>query len=297
MIIIEDQTEPAEHHDIGVGLDTDTRQQLIVGLAGHREDGDLLTLDQGIEHVDHRHIGTDHLRREVAAHRVDRRAADVQLRVSRQVRARIQRLAVAAKNPAQDIGRIGHPHRVTEETDRRAGRQPLGSGKDLQRRDLAIQLDHPRQGAKTGRVLDQAEIIERYQLFVARADVRDLHLHDVANDLEDPGIVHQALCHEQQLLPLRLAGDTASPWADIWLPEIPSILSYPGMLGVFEPGCALSIGLSSAIDSASAAAPTTSGRSYRQVAVATAPVARTTAPRPLARPGSRMWANPKRTRY
>ncbi len=97
MIVVEHQAHAAEHDDIRVRLRADPRQQLVVGLAGDGEDRDLLALDQAVEQVDHRHVGADHLRREDAAHRVHRRAADRDGRILRQVGAAVDRIPGAAE--------------------------------------------------------------------------------------------------------------------------------------------------------------------------------------------------------
>jgi len=90
-------------NDVSVGLYRDARQQLIKGFASDREDRNLLTFDQAVEYVNHRHVGADHLGRNEARHRIDRWPADVHLVFARQAGALIHRLAVATEHAAEDV--------------------------------------------------------------------------------------------------------------------------------------------------------------------------------------------------
>jgi hypothetical protein len=72
VVIVENQPQPTEYHDIRISLEADTGKKLIVRLAGDRENGDLLTFDEAVEKVDHRHLGLDHLLRHHPHHRVHR---------------------------------------------------------------------------------------------------------------------------------------------------------------------------------------------------------------------------------
>jgi len=60
MVVIEDQPHAAKHHNVGIRMGTDLRQQPVVGLPGYREDGNFLALHQTVEHIDHGHISADH---------------------------------------------------------------------------------------------------------------------------------------------------------------------------------------------------------------------------------------------
>ena len=60
-IVIILQTHTAEHDDVDLSLHGDTRQQLVIGLAGNGEDRQLLALHERIEHVDHGDPRADHV--------------------------------------------------------------------------------------------------------------------------------------------------------------------------------------------------------------------------------------------
>jgi hypothetical protein len=70
-IVVIFKPHAADDNDINFGLQGDARQQLIVRFAGDGEDRYLLRFDEGIEHVNHRNPGTDHLSRNDSFCRID----------------------------------------------------------------------------------------------------------------------------------------------------------------------------------------------------------------------------------
>ncbi len=81
IVIIKNQPESAENHNVGVGLKTDTRQQFVIGLAGHREDRNLLAFNQTVEQINHGNFGLDHFLGYHPHHRVDGRTSDIDFRI------------------------------------------------------------------------------------------------------------------------------------------------------------------------------------------------------------------------
>ena len=73
-VVVVLEAHAAEDDDVDLGLQGDAGQQRVVRLARDREDRQLLRLDQRVEHVDHRDAGADHVARDDALGRVDRRA-------------------------------------------------------------------------------------------------------------------------------------------------------------------------------------------------------------------------------
>src|SRR5262249_53846287 len=165
------------------GLDGDARQQLIVGFARHREDGDLLAFDQAVEDVDHGHVSVDHFRWDGARHRIDGGPADVDLAIARQVGTPIDRLAVTAEHAAEDVRGVGYLGRVPEETHRGLRGKPFAAAKDLQRHVLSFELDHLCQGLFAIADLDDGH--------VAQANVAGAHLQNVADNGCGAGITEQ----------------------------------------------------------------------------------------------------------
>ncbi len=131
VVIVEDQAQAAENDDVGVRLDTDACEELVVRLAGDREDRDLLALGEGVEDVDHRHIRADHLRGQHTPCRIDRRAAGGHLGLGGELRPSVEQVAIAAEDPAEDVGRVGGAHGMPEKLHRRRRRNTLGTGEDL----------------------------------------------------------------------------------------------------------------------------------------------------------------------
>jgi hypothetical protein len=195
VIVVEDETEPAEHDDVGIGLDADTGQKGVVGLAGHREDRNLLAFHERVEDIDHGHVGAHHLGGEQPPSRVCRGTVDLDLGVFGKPRTRIEGRAVAAKDPPEDVRRIGHPHRMTQKAHGCLGRETLGPRKDLKRNQLALDPDHTRHRLEAAGILDHRQITEGNALRLIRYGRRNQDLEQIADDLDDLGITGERMGH------------------------------------------------------------------------------------------------------
>ena len=96
------QTHTAEHDDINLCLQCDTRKQLVVRLSGDGEDRELLALYESVEHIDHRNTGTDHVLRNYSLRRVEGWSADID-HVFGQGRTIVSRYAGTVKDTAEQM--------------------------------------------------------------------------------------------------------------------------------------------------------------------------------------------------
>ena len=142
-VIVIFQAHAAEDDDIDLCLHGDSRQELVVRLTGDGEDRQLLALDQGVEHVDHRNTGTNHVLGKNTLRRVERRSADGN-HVFCKSRTVVSRNTCAVKNTAEQIFRKRDHHGSAEETDRIRCADALGAGKDLKGDLVLVQLDYAR---------------------------------------------------------------------------------------------------------------------------------------------------------
>ena len=134
------EAHAAQDDDVNLGLHGDPGQQLVVGLAGHREDGQLLALHQGVEEVDHGDAGADHVLGHNAAGGVHRRAADGD-HVLGEGRAVVPGDAGAVKDPPQEVLAEGHHHGSSQKPHGVGGADALGAGEDLEGNLVVIELD------------------------------------------------------------------------------------------------------------------------------------------------------------
>ena len=116
MVIIKNQPESAENHNVGIGLKTDTRQQLVIGLAGHREDRDLLAFNQTVKKIDHGNFGLDHFSGHYPHHGIDGGACNLYFGIRGQIGTVIKRFPGPPKNSSQNVIRVGHILRMAEKT-------------------------------------------------------------------------------------------------------------------------------------------------------------------------------------
>ena len=188
MIVVEDQPQAAEDDHLGIGLDPDPRQQLVVRLAGDREDRNLLALHQAVEDVDHRDLGLDHVLGHDPQRRIHRRTPDLDAAIVPQPRPAVDGCAHAVENPAEDVGRERDLHRAAQKVDLGLGRQTLAAGEDLQRDLFLLDLDDLSQRAVAVAVLHDRQITQ--------ADVRGANREDVPDDGEHAREAKQAGDHE-----------------------------------------------------------------------------------------------------
>ena len=181
MVVVKDQAQAAKDDNVGVGLDADPREQLIERFAGDRKDRDLLAFHQAIEHVDHRHAGLDHVVRQIARDRIDRRTTDVDAGIVEQLRAAVDRFRRPVEHTPQDVRGIGNAKRMTQETDAGLRRQPFAAGEHLQRDGIILQFDDLGQRRRSVPVLDHGQITE--------ANVTRPNAENVSDDAEHFGVV------------------------------------------------------------------------------------------------------------
>ena len=129
-IVVVFQSHAAQHDHVHLRLHGDAGQQLVIGLAGHGEDRQLLALHQRVEHVDHGDAGADHLVGYDTLGRVHGGAADGD-HVLRQGRAVVTGHTRAVEDAAQQVVGEGHHHRAAQKTDRIRGADALGSAEHL----------------------------------------------------------------------------------------------------------------------------------------------------------------------
>ena len=189
-VVVVFQTHAAEDDDVDLRLHGDAGEQLVVGLAGDGEDGQLLALDERVEHVDHRDAGADHALGHDALGGVDGGTADGD-HIFGQRGAVVARHARAVEHaPEQVVGKRDH-HGPPEEAHGVGRADALRAGKDLQGDEVAAELDDARVA-----LADEGK--------VAAAHARGAHGHDVADDGFDLGI---NLLHSETLLnPLPCSG-------------------------------------------------------------------------------------------
>ena len=150
-VVVVLQAHTAQDDHIDLGLEGDAGEELIIGLAGAGEDGELLALDEGVEDIDHRDAGAHHVTRNDTLGGVDRRRADVG-GVHRQLGAVVTRLGRAGEDAAEELIAEGHLHRVAQEAHLRIGRHAAGAGEDLKGDLVAGEFDDLRQGRADARV-------------------------------------------------------------------------------------------------------------------------------------------------
>jgi hypothetical protein len=84
---------------------------------------------------------------------------------------------------------------MTEKADRCPRGEALGPGKDLQRHQLALELDHARHGFESAGVLDHCQVAEGNALRLIRYGRRNQDLEQIADDLDDLGITGERMGH------------------------------------------------------------------------------------------------------
>jgi len=110
------EANAAQDDDVRIGAHPDARQQVVVGLAGRREYGKLLALDERVEDIDHGHARFDEIARDDTLHRVDGGAADIDPREGGQRRTPIDGFARTVEDPPQDRVSEDRLHRMSEKT-------------------------------------------------------------------------------------------------------------------------------------------------------------------------------------
>jgi hypothetical protein len=106
------------------------------------ENRNLLAFDEAVEHVDHRHVGADHPRRQGPPRGVRRGTCNLDLWFLFERRSAVYDPSVAGKNPPQNVGREGDARRVAEKAHDRPAGQALRASEHLQRGLAGFQLDH-----------------------------------------------------------------------------------------------------------------------------------------------------------
>ena len=198
----------AEDDHVDLGLQRNPCQKLVVRFAGDRKDRQLLRFDQGVEHIDHRDVGPDHVPRNHPLRRIHRRPADLD-HVGIHRRTTVTRRPAAGENPPQQRLRTRHLHRTTEETHLVAGADPAASREHLQRHLAVGEPDHlrKRDSPRTG----------HFRKFIV-GDVVGLHRDDVAGDMDDLVINFTHLPHSVPQFSLRsrppASGTPRNPSAD-----------------------------------------------------------------------------------
>ena len=129
-IVVVLQAHAAQHDHVHLRLHGDAGQQLVIGLAGHGEDRQLLTLHQRVEHVDHGDAGADHLVGHDTPGRVHGRPADGD-HVLRQGRAVVPGHARAVEDAAQQVIGEGHHHGPSQKPHRVGGAHALRAAEYL----------------------------------------------------------------------------------------------------------------------------------------------------------------------
>ena len=185
MEVVEDEAHPTEDDDIRICLEADPGEELVVGLAGNREDRDLLAFDERVEDVDHRHVGADHLVGHDPQRRVDRWRADVDLAVGLERWLPVDRASGAVEYPTENVFRKRGLLGVSEEADLGVCGKALSSGENLEAGNVAFDLDDPR-----GR---GGAIIAFHDGQFAECDVGRPDLDHVSDDFQQPGVADQLL--------------------------------------------------------------------------------------------------------
>ena len=139
-IVVVLQAHAAQDDHVHLGLHGDAGEQLVIRLAGHGEDGQLLAFHQGVEHVDHGDTGADQLVGHDTLGRVHGGAADGD-HILRQSGAVVPGDTGAVEDAAQQVVGEGHHHGAAQETDRVRGADALGAAEHLQRHQVLVQLD------------------------------------------------------------------------------------------------------------------------------------------------------------
>ena len=139
-IVVVLQAHAAQDDHVHLGLHGAAGEQLVIRLAGHGEDGQLLAFHQGVEHVDHGDTGADQLVGHDTLGRVHGGAADGD-HVLRQGGAVVPGDPGAVEDAAQQVVGEGHHHGAAQETDRVRGADALGAAEHLQRHQVLVQLD------------------------------------------------------------------------------------------------------------------------------------------------------------
>ena len=140
------EAHAADDDDVGVGLEGDAREELVVGLAGLGEDRQLLRDDERVKEVDHRDVRAHHPVGHDALRRVYRGLPD-RRGVVADGGAAVARHARAGEGAAEEVVRERHLHRLAEEPDARGGVDAPGAGEDLQRHVRPVELDDLREGS------------------------------------------------------------------------------------------------------------------------------------------------------
>ena len=131
------KTHAAQHDHIGLGLQGDSGKELVIGLTGNGEDGELLGNHQRVEHIDHGNVGAQHAVCQNSLGGVDGGAADG-FHIFGQRGAAISRLAGAVEDSSQQILAEGNAHLVAQEADFVTGRNALAAGENLKRNQAAV---------------------------------------------------------------------------------------------------------------------------------------------------------------
>ena len=129
-IIVVFEPHAAQNDDVHFRLHGDARKQFVVRFARDGKDGELLTFDKGIEHIDHRNARTYHLFGDNSARRIDRRPADGD-HVFRECGAVVLGNARTRKDAAEQVIGIGDHHGFAQEFDGVGGADALRPRKDL----------------------------------------------------------------------------------------------------------------------------------------------------------------------
>ena len=136
-IVIVLQAHAAQDNHIHLRLHGNAGEQLVVWLSGHGEDGQLLTLHQGVEYIDHGDTGADHFIGNGTLGWVHGWAADGD-HILGQGGSAIAGHTGAVKNAAQQMIREGYHHRPAQKADRIRGADTLGATEDLECNQVLI---------------------------------------------------------------------------------------------------------------------------------------------------------------
>ena len=148
-IIVVFESHSAEDDHIDFRLHRDPREELIIRLAGDRENRKFLGFDQRVEQVDHRDTGPDHLPGNDTLCRIHGRSADVNL-IGRDRRTGVTRISGSVEDASEQILGGGNLHRMPEKTDLVSRADSAGTCEHLQKHFVVLKTNHLRQRNAAG---------------------------------------------------------------------------------------------------------------------------------------------------